>query len=102
MLDNQPPPLCFFFESLVVVGVPPAAILYPVRKVVQVYRLVHDGRNDILDGPFQRLRAYVQFVPPLLALLFPNLGYRDVSVGSRRRLDSDNRFLQLPAKPVRI
>ena len=102
MLDNQPPPFCFFLESLVVVGVPSAAILYPVREVVQVYRLVHDGRNDILDGPLQRLRSYVQLVPPFLALALPNLGYGHMTVCPRRTLDGDDRLFQLPAEPVRI
>ena len=54
-----------------------------------------------LNGPLQRLRAYVQLVP-LLSFPLPNLRHGDVSVGPWGRLNGNNWFFQLPAEPVRI
>lgn len=102
MLYHQPPPLRFVAEMLVVVGVPPAAILHTVRQIVEVYRLVHHRGYYVLDRPFQRLRSDVQFVPPFISSAFPDLRHGNVSVGSRCALDGDNWFFQLPAKPVVI
>lgn len=101
MGDHQPPPFRFFLEPLVVVTSAPAAILYPVCEVIQVYGFVYDGRYHFLNGPLQRLRAYVQLVP-LLSFPLPNLGHGDVSVGPWGRLNGNNWFFQLPAEPVRI
>ena len=101
MGDHQPPPLRFLLEALVVVGVAPAAILYPVCQIVQVYGFVYDGCNYFLDWSLQRLRAYVQLVP-LLSLAFPHLGNGHMSVGSGCALDGDNWLLQLPAEPVGV
>lgn len=101
MGDHQPPPLRFLLKALVVVGVAPAAILYPMCQIVQVYGFVYDGCNYFLDWSLQRLRAYVQLVP-LLSLAFPYLGNGHMSVGSGCALDGDNWLLQLPAEPVGI
>ena len=57
MLNAQPPPLCFFLETLVVVCPAPAAILYVMSNIVQVDHLVHHGSYHILDGPQGSARA---------------------------------------------
>ena len=50
------------FEAAVVVGVPPAAILYAVRVVVIMHHFVKQGRGHFLDGPGQCPGSYVDFV----------------------------------------
>lgn len=59
MLDVQPVGLGGGFESLVVVGVTPAAILDPVLEVPEVCHLVQEGADDILDGALQRVGSDV-------------------------------------------
>ena len=56
--------LCRRFEFLIMVGIPPATILYAVFVVEIVYHLMEQGCRHFLDGPRQRSRADVDFMRP--------------------------------------
>ena len=51
MGDHQAPPFRFFLEFLVVVASTPAAILYPVSEIVEVYGFMRNGGYYFFFGP---------------------------------------------------
>ena len=59
VLDAQAPPLRFLLKLSVVVASAPAAILYPVGQIVEMYHLMQHGGHDFFNGPVQCLRSQV-------------------------------------------
>ena len=53
---------CGFLEPLIVVGVAPAAILYPMLIVVIVHHLMQQSGGNFLDGARQCARADIDFM----------------------------------------
>lgn len=88
-------------KFFVVVCAAPAAILYAVLKVPQVYTLVEGGRHHVFYGPCKRPSADVKLMAGCVSSL-PCLGYGDVSVGSGRALYRDDRLLQLTVEILYI
>lgn len=88
-------------KFFVVVCAAPAAILYAVLKVPQVYTLVEGGRHHVFYGPCKRPSADVKLMAGCVSSL-SCLGYGDVSVGSGRALYRDDRLLQLTVEILYI
>lgn len=78
-------------EALVVVGIASARVLDAVDMAVVMHHFVQQRRTDIFDRPCERTGSDVDFIAAASDGYPSVISHREVTICSRRRLNSDGR-----------